>query len=93
MKILLASLIALSSVTPAMAHHSQSGYSSSRDCYKTVYIEDYMILSLIHKYLIKNRSSEFLVYLNVGKREMLGLLMHLEQELQMKRLFTLMLIK
>ena len=42
MKILLASLIALSSVTPAMAHHSQRGYSSSRDCYKTVYREDYI---------------------------------------------------
>ena len=42
MKILLASIIALSSVTPAMAHHSQSGYSSSRDCYKTVYREDYI---------------------------------------------------
>ena len=42
MKILLASIIALSSVTPAMAHHSQRGYSSSRDCYKTVYREDYI---------------------------------------------------
>ena len=42
MKILLASLIALSSVTPAMAHHSQRGYSASRDCYKTVYREDYI---------------------------------------------------
>ena len=42
MKILLASIIALSSVTPAMAHHSQRGYSASRDCYKTVYREDYI---------------------------------------------------
>ena len=42
MKILLASIIALSSITPAMAHHSQRGYSSSRDCYKTVYREDYI---------------------------------------------------
>ena len=42
MKILLASIIALSSVTPAMAHHSQAGYSSSRECYKTVYREDYI---------------------------------------------------
>ena len=42
MKILLASIIALSSVTPAMAHHSQAGYSSSRDCYKTVYREEYI---------------------------------------------------
>ena len=42
MKILLASIIALSSVTPAMAHHSQRGYSSSNECYKTVYREDYI---------------------------------------------------
>ena len=42
MKILLASIIALSSVSPAMAHHSQRGYSASRDCYKTVYREDYI---------------------------------------------------
>ena len=42
MKILLASIIALSSITPAMAHHSQAGYSSSHDCYKTVYREDYI---------------------------------------------------
>ena len=42
MKILLASLIALSSVSPAMAHHSQRGYSASRDCYKTVYREEYI---------------------------------------------------
>ena len=42
MKILLASIIALSSVTPAMAHHSQRGYSASRDCYKTVYREEYI---------------------------------------------------
>ena len=25
-----------------MAHHSQAGYSSSRDCYKTVYREEYI---------------------------------------------------
>ena len=42
MKILLASIIALSSVTPAMAHHSQRGYSASRECYKTVYREEYI---------------------------------------------------
>ena len=42
MKILLASIIALSSVTPAMAHHSQRGYSASRECYKTVYKEEYI---------------------------------------------------
>ena len=42
MKILLASLIALSSVSPAMAHHSQRGYSASRECYKTVYREEYI---------------------------------------------------
>ena len=42
MKILLASIIALSSVTPAMAHHSQRGYSSSNECYKTVYREEYI---------------------------------------------------
>ena len=42
MKILLASIIALSSVTPAMAHHSQSGYSASRDCYRTEYKEQYI---------------------------------------------------
>ena len=42
MKILLASIVALSSVTPAMAHHSQAGYSSSRECYKTVYKEEYI---------------------------------------------------
>ena len=42
MKILLASLIAFSSVTPAMAHHSQRGYSSSNECYKTVYREEYI---------------------------------------------------
>ena len=42
MKILLASIIALSSVTPAMAHHSQAGYSSSKECFKTVYREEYI---------------------------------------------------
>ena len=42
MKILLASLIALSSVSPAMAHHSQRGYTSSNECFKTVYREDYI---------------------------------------------------
>ena len=42
MKILLASLIALSSVSPAMAHHSQSGYSASRDCFRTEYKEEYI---------------------------------------------------
>ena len=42
MKILLASIIALSSVTPAMAHHSQAGYSASRDCFRTEYKEEYI---------------------------------------------------
>ena len=42
MKILLASLIALSSVSPAMAHHSQAGYSASRDCFRTEYKEEYI---------------------------------------------------
>ena len=39
MKILLASIIALSSVTPAMAHHSQAGYSSSKEWFLKLYIE------------------------------------------------------
>ena len=42
MKILLASLIALSSVSPALAGESQSGYSSSRTCLKTEYREEYV---------------------------------------------------
>ena len=42
MKILLASLIALSSISPAIAGESQSGYSSSRTCLKTEYREEYV---------------------------------------------------
>ena len=42
MKILLASIIALSSVSPAMAHHSQRGYNSSNESFKTVYREEYI---------------------------------------------------
>ena len=42
MKILLASLIALSSVSPVLAGESQSGYSSSRTCLKTEYREEYV---------------------------------------------------
>ena len=42
MKILLASLIALSSVSPALAGQSQSGYSEQRTCLKTEYREEYV---------------------------------------------------
>ena len=42
MKILLASLIALSSVSPAFAGESQSGYSEQRTCLKTEYREEYV---------------------------------------------------
>ena len=41
MKILLASVIALSSVTPVFAEY-QRGYSSSRTCLKTEYREEYV---------------------------------------------------
>ena len=42
MKILLSSLIALSSVSPALAGQSQSGYSEQRTCLKTEYREEYV---------------------------------------------------
>ena len=42
MKILLASVIALSSVTPVLADDYQRGYSSSRTCLKTEYREEYV---------------------------------------------------
>ena len=42
MKILLASVIALSSVTPVLADDYQRGYSSSRTCLKTEYREEYI---------------------------------------------------
>ena len=42
MKILLASLIALGSVSPAFAGQSQSGYSEQRTCLKTEYREEYV---------------------------------------------------
>ena len=42
MKILLASVIALSSVTPALAHHQQHGYSETTTCYREEYREEYV---------------------------------------------------
>ena len=42
MKILLASVIALSSVPPVLADDYQRGYSSSRTCLKTEYREEYV---------------------------------------------------
>ena len=42
MKILLASVIALSSVTPVLADDYQRGYSSSRTCLITEYREEYV---------------------------------------------------
>ena len=42
MKILLASVIELSSVTPVLADDYQRGYSSSRTCLKTEYREEYV---------------------------------------------------
>ena len=42
MKILLASVIVLSSVTPVLADDYQRGYSSSRTCLKTEYREEYV---------------------------------------------------
>jgi len=42
MKILLASVIALSSVTPVFAENYQRGYSQSRTCLKTEYREEYV---------------------------------------------------
>tara|TARA_Y100001938_G_scaffold140598_1_gene209001 strand:- start:584 stop:976 length:393 start_codon:yes stop_codon:yes gene_type:complete len=42
MKILLASLIALSACTPAVADEYQPGYSSSKTCYRSEYREEYV---------------------------------------------------
>jgi len=42
MKILIASLIAISSVSPAFADDYQRGYSSSKTCYKSEYREEYI---------------------------------------------------
>ena len=42
MKILLATVVALSSCTPAIAGEYQAGYSSSRTCFKTEYREEYI---------------------------------------------------
>ncbi len=42
MKIALAALVALSACTPAVAGEYQSGYSSSRTCFKTEYREEYV---------------------------------------------------
>ena len=42
MKILLASLIALSACTPAVADEYQPGYSSSKTCYRSEYREEYI---------------------------------------------------
>ena len=42
MKVLLASVIALSACTPAMAHHQQAGYSETNTCYREEYREEYV---------------------------------------------------
>ena len=42
MKFLIASLVILSSCTPAIAGEYQAGYSSSRTCFKTEYREEYI---------------------------------------------------
>tara|TARA_B100000287_G_scaffold249224_1_gene234293 strand:+ start:653 stop:1045 length:393 start_codon:yes stop_codon:yes gene_type:complete len=42
MKILFASLIALSSISPVLAGESQSGFSEQRTCLKTEYREEYV---------------------------------------------------
>ena len=42
MKVLLASLIALGSISPVFADEYQPGYSASRSCYKTEYREEYV---------------------------------------------------
>ena len=42
MKVLLASLIALGSISPVLADEYQPGYSASRSCYKTEYREEYV---------------------------------------------------
>ena len=42
MKIALATLVALSACTPAIAGEYQAGYSSTRTCYRTEYREEYI---------------------------------------------------
>ncbi len=42
MKIALAALVALGSVSPALAGEYQAGYSQSRTCFKTEYREEYV---------------------------------------------------
>ena len=42
MKIALATLVALSACTPAIANEYQPGYSASRTCFKTEYREEYV---------------------------------------------------
>ena len=42
MKILLATVVALSACTPAIAHHQQHGYSESTTCYREEYREEYI---------------------------------------------------
>ena len=42
MKVLLASLIALGSISPVFADEYQPGYSASRSCFKTEYREEYV---------------------------------------------------
>ena len=53
MKILLASVIALSSVTPVLADDYQRGYSSSRTCLKKEYREELKISYGLKKYRIQ----------------------------------------
>ena len=42
MKLLLASIVALSSCTPAVAGEYQAGYSSTQTCYRSEYREEYI---------------------------------------------------
>ena len=42
MKVLLASVIALGSISPVLADEYQPGYSASRSCFKTEYREEYV---------------------------------------------------
>ena len=42
MKLLLASVIALGSISPVLADEYQPGYSASRSCFKTEYREEYV---------------------------------------------------
>ena len=42
MKLLLASIVALSSCTPAIAGEYQAGYSSTQTCYRSEYREEYI---------------------------------------------------